>query len=84
MDYRFAICTSLEDAEQLNDYIKDRYYHEVDNASMDKWTDIIPYNGKFALEIMDFMQYRPVPEFLVNGVEFVDDVPRPIIEIENL
>jgi len=76
----YAVVKTIEEAEQLNEYIKAGYYEEVTNANMDRWTDIIPYQDKFALEIMDFMQYRPVPDFLVNGVEFVEDVPRPIIE----
>lgn len=80
----YAIVKTESEANQLNEYIKAGYYEEVEGANFEKWTDIIPYQDKFAIEIMDFMQYRPVPEFIVNGVEFVDDVPRPVNEEENL
>ena len=70
----YAVVKTEAEAIQLNDYIKAGYYNEVPGANFEQWTDIIPVENGFAVEIMDFMQYRPVPEFLVNGVEFVDEI----------
>jgi hypothetical protein len=69
--------TELE-ANQLNNYIKAGYYSEVPGANFEKWTDIVQTEQGFAVEVMDFMQYRPVPEFLVNGVEFVETIAKEV------
>lgn len=72
----YAIVKTIEEAEQLNDYIKAGYYSEVPGASFEKWTEVAPVAGGFAVEIMDFMQYRPVPSFIVNGIEFVSEIEK--------
>ena len=76
----YAIVKTESEANQLNDYIKAGYYNEVPGASFEKWTYIIQTEQGFAVEIMDFMQYRPVPEFIVNGIEFVAEIDKPVIE----
>ena len=73
----YAVVKTLEEAEQLNDYIKAGYYQEVAGANFEKWSEIVEVDDGFAVEIMDFMQYRPVPEFIVNGIEFVDEIDKP-------
>jgi hypothetical protein len=74
MDYKYAIVKTIQEAEQLNEYIKAGYYNEVPGACFEKWTDIIPVKDGFALEIMPFMAERPAPEFIINGVIFVEDI----------
>ncbi len=76
----YAIVKTIEEANQLNDYIKAGYYNEVPGASFEQWTEIIPVAAGFAVEIMDFMQYRPVPDFIINGVTFVNEIDKPVIE----
>ena len=66
--------------DQINDYIKAGYYDEVQGANFEQWTDIVAVKDGFAVEIMDFMQYRPVPDFLVNGVVFVNEIDKPVID----
>ena len=76
----YAIVKTMQEANQLNDYIKVGYYSEVKGANFERWTDIIEVDNGFAIEILDCMQYRPVPDFLVNGVEFVSEIDKPVIE----
>lgn len=76
----FAIVKTLEEANQLNEYIKAGYYSEVPGANFEQWTEIVPVENGFAVEIMDFMQYRPVPEFIINGIEFVSEIEKPLIQ----
>ena len=76
----YAIVKTESEANQLNDYIKTGYYNEVPEANFEKWTDVVAIDGGFAVEIMDFMQYRPVPDFIVNGIEFVNEIDKPAIE----
>lgn len=56
----YAIVKTIEEANQLNEYIKAGYYNEVPGASFEKWTEIVPVAGGFTVEILDFMQYRRV------------------------
>lgn len=77
----YAVVKTIEEANQLNDYIKAGYYSEVPGANFEQWTDIIPVENGFAVEIIDFMQYRPVPEFITGGIEFVDKIDKPIQSI---
>lgn len=72
----YALVKTIEEAIQLNDYIKSGYYNEVPGANFEQWTDIVPVDNGFAVEIMDFMAERPVPEFIVNGVVFVNEIDR--------
>jgi hypothetical protein len=67
----YAIVKTIEEANQLNDYIKAGYYQEVQGACFEQWTDIIQTEQGFAVEIMDFMAERPVPDFIINGIEFL-------------
>jgi len=76
----YAIVKTEIEANQLNDYIKNGYYNEVPGANFEQWTEVVPLIGGFAVEIMDFMKYRPVPEFIINGIEFVNEIDRPIID----
>ena len=76
----YAIVKTESEANQLNDYIKVGYYQEVPGACFEQWTNVIPVDNGFAVEILDFMQYRPVPEFIVNGVEFVSEIDKPVVE----
>jgi beta-mannanase len=76
----YAIVKTESEANQLNDYIKAGYYQEVTGASFEQWTEVIQTEHGFAVEIMDFMQYRPVPDFIVNGIEFVNEIEKPIIQ----
>lgn len=80
----YAIVKTIEEANQLNDYIKAGYYSEVSGASFERWTEIVPVAGGFAVEILDFMQYRPVPDFIINGIEFVSEISKPVTESEIL
>lgn len=80
----YAILKTIEEANRLNDYIKAGYYSEVPGASFDKWTEVIPVAGGYAVEILDFMQYRPIPSFIDNGIEFVSEILKPVIESEIL
>jgi hypothetical protein len=66
----YAIVKTESEANQLNDYIKAGYYSEVPGASFERWTEIVPVACGFAVEILDFMADRPVPEFIINGIEF--------------
>ena len=66
----YAIVKTLEEAEALNTYIRDWYCTDVANAYMEQWTDIIPVEDRFALEIMEEWITFPVPDFIVNGIEF--------------
>lgn len=66
----YAVVETLAEAEQLNDYIKAGYYNEVPGASFEQWTEIIPVENGYALEVMDEWVSYTVPEFLVNGIEF--------------
>ena len=54
MDYKFAICNSLEDAEILNQFILDLYLTHIENANMTKWCDVIKRKdlNKWAVNIM--------------------------------
>lgn len=70
----FAIVKTESEAVQLNEYIKSGYYSEVPGANFEQWTDIVPVENGFAVEILDFMQYRPVPEFIINGINFVSEI----------
>ena len=70
----YAVVKTELEANQLNDYIKAGYYNEVKGASFEKWTEVIPVAGGYAVEILDFMQYRPVPAFITNGIEFIDNI----------
>jgi hypothetical protein len=70
----YAIVKTESEANQLNEYIKAGYYSEVPGASFEKWTEVVPVIGGFAVEIMDFMADRPVPEFIVNGIEFKEEL----------
>lgn len=79
----YAIVKTLEEANQLNDYIKAGYYEEVQGACFEQWTDIVEVEQGFAVEIMDFMQYRPVPEFIINGINFVSEVENEEINQSN-
>ena len=74
----YAIVKTESEANQLNDYIKVGYYQEVPGANFEQWTNVIPVDNGFAVEILDSMQYRPVPDFLVNGVEFVNEIDKPV------
>ena len=76
----YAIVKTESEANQLDDYIKAGYYNEVPGASFEKWTEIVPVANGFAVEILDFMQYRPVPAFILNGIEFVSEIEKPVIE----
>lgn len=76
----YAVVKTESEAEQLNDYIKAGYYYEVSGANFEQWTDVLPVDNGFAVEILDFMQYRPVPDFITGGIEFVSEIPKPIIE----
>jgi len=76
----YAIVKTLEEANQLNDYIKAGYYSEVPRANFEQWTEVVPVTDGFAVEILDFMAERPVPDFIVNGIEFVNEIDRPIID----
>lgn len=66
----YAIIKTIEEANQLNDYIKAGYYNEVPGASFERWTEIIPVENGYALEVMEEWASFAVPEFLVNGIEF--------------
>jgi hypothetical protein len=66
----YAIVKTIEEANLLNDYIKAGYYNEVPGASFEKWTEVIQTEQGFAVEIMDFMADRPMPDFIINGIEF--------------
>lgn len=46
MDYKFAICNSLEDAEILNQFILDLYLAKIENANMTKWCDVIKHKDQ--------------------------------------
>jgi hypothetical protein len=70
----YAIVKTEIEANQLNDYIKNGYYNEVPGANFEQWTEVIPVGNGFAVEILDFMAERPVPEFIVNGIEFVETI----------
>jgi hypothetical protein len=70
----YAIVKTEAEANQLNDYIKNGYYNEVPGANFEQWTEVAPVIGGFAVEIMDFMKYRPVPEFIVNGIKFISEI----------
>lgn len=77
----YAIVKTESEANQLNDYIKAGYYEEVQGACFEQWTEIVPVAGGFAVEILDFMKDRPVPSFIVNGIEFVSEIEKPVIKI---
>lgn len=66
----YAIVKTIEEANQLNDYIKAEYFNQVTGASFEKWTDIIEVENGFALEVMEEWVDYPVPEFIVNGIMF--------------
>ena len=70
----YAVVKTESEANQLNDYIKAGYYNEVPGASFERWTETVPVAGGFAVEILDFMQYRPVPAFITNGIEFRNEL----------
>lgn len=76
----YAIVKTEIEANQLNDYIKAGYYNEVPGANFEQWTEVVEVENGYAVEIMDFMHYRPVPEFIVNGIEFVSEIDRLIID----
>lgn len=78
----YAIVKTIEEANQLNDYIKAGYYNEVPGASFEKWTEVIPVEQGYAVEILDFMQYRPAPAFITNGIEFVSEISKTIADIQ--
>ena len=70
----YAIVKTIEEANQLNSYIRDWYYTDVTNACFDKWTDIIEVDNGYALQIMPEWKDYTVPEFVVNGMLFVDEI----------
>lgn len=70
----YAIVKTESEANQLNDYIKAEYFNQVTGASFDKWTDIIQIENGFALEVMEEWVDYPVPEFIVNGIEFATHI----------
>jgi hypothetical protein len=72
----YAVVKTIKEAEMLNDYIKDGYYSEVAGACFEKWADVIEVGNGFAVEILDFMKDRPVPGFLINGVEFAETIAK--------
>ena len=72
----YAIVKTIEEANQLNDYIKAGYCNEVPGANFEQWTDVIPVENGFAVEIMPEWVDRPVPEFIVNGIEFVSEIEK--------
>ena len=80
----YAVVKTEREANQLNDYIKAGYYSEVEGASFERWTEIVPVEGGFAVEIMPEWVNRPVPEFVVNGIEFVSEISKPVTESEIL
>jgi len=69
----YAIVKTELEANQLNDCIKAGYYNEVPGACFEKWTEVVLVSNGFAVEILDFMKDRPVPDFIVNGIEFVNE-----------
>jgi hypothetical protein len=68
----YAIVKTIEEAEALNTYIRDMYYTEIACASMEQWTDIVAVEDGYALEIMEEWVSFTVPDFVVNGIEFVE------------
>jgi len=74
----YAIVKTLEEAESLNTYIRDLYCTDIANAYMEQWTDIIPVDDGFALEIMEEWANFPVPDFIVNGIEFVEFIVKNV------
>lgn len=55
MDYKFAICNSLEDAEVLNQFIFDLYRLKFPTIDMSKWCDPIKHKdqNKWAIPIFN-------------------------------
>jgi hypothetical protein len=72
----YAVVKTIEEANQLNDYIKAGYYSEVQGANFEQWTDVIPVKDGYALQIMDEWKDYPVPDFIVNGMLFVDNIDK--------
>jgi len=70
----YAIVKTIDEAELLNTYIKNWYYKDIPNACFDKWSDIIEVDNGYALQIMPEWKDYTVPEFVVNGIEFVDEI----------
>jgi len=66
----YAVVKTIEEAEALNTYIRDWYCTDVANASMEQWTEIMPVEDGYALEIMEEWVAFPIPDFIVNGIVF--------------
>ena len=70
----YAVVKTIEEANQLNDYIKAWYYNDIGGANFDKWTDVIPVKDGYALQILSEWKDYPVPDCIINGIEFVDSI----------
>jgi hypothetical protein len=70
----YAVVKTVEEADQLNEYIKNWYLRDVDNSQMEKWTDVITIDSGFAVEILESWKNYPVPDFIINGISFEETI----------